>query len=311
MTFETSAKSISLKDKLISITMKNVFYFNVNYICNNRCKFCISHNTEYIYEEMTYENIRLLFENVQFSSTDLVVVNGGEPTLATDFYKIINYLDNKPCRVVVYSNGRRVAVDRIPRKCELIIPVHGDEITHNDMVQCEGAYEETISTLLKLNSSDRNFSVKFIISKEMIESQFSILDFLVTNKLMPQYIHIAKLNRSAKSNKNSLSIPSETEVSRYLFEQSKNLLGRYNIKLIDLAPCSFMKNYAERPLYIEDTPNVYFVQNNTMKPITYKKNICMGINCSRCKLAQACQDNNESYNTYTITQNQVILVERE
>ena len=145
----------------------------------------------------------------------------------------------------------------------------------------------------------------------MIESQFSILDFLVTNKLMPQYIHIAKLNRSAKSNKISLSIPSETEVSRYLFEQSKNLLGRYNIKLIDLAPCSFMKNYAERPLHIEDTPNVYFVQNNTMKPITYKKNICMGINCSMCKLTQVCQDNNESYNTYTITKNQTILVERE
>ena len=87
------------------LILRKVFYFNINYTCNNRCVFCISHNVSRNKIEIAKDEIFKRLNEQHFHDGDYLILNGGEPTIHSQFYQIINGLSNLNLIVKIYSNG--------------------------------------------------------------------------------------------------------------------------------------------------------------------------------------------------------------
>ena len=69
---------------------KNVYYFNINYLCDNKCIFCYSHNTNNLKTEsiITLKEIIKTINKYKISEKDRLILNGGEPLLHKEINEI-------------------------------------------------------------------------------------------------------------------------------------------------------------------------------------------------------------------------------
>ena len=92
-------------------------------------------------------------------ANDVWTISGGEPTLNPDFNDIVSFCHNYSNHIIVYSNGRTLS--KIPKKTlsrieRIIVPIYGDEATHNEYVRSSNAYRETIDSMVKVLDYDTN-----------------------------------------------------------------------------------------------------------------------------------------------------------
>lgn len=133
---------------------KRIFYFNITFSCNNKCRNCISHSTmNHNIQVIDVNDLIAIDELYHIRSIDIVNINGGEPTLSCYFEEIINWIFDRSHHIVVYSNGRNIS--RLPRKIinkieRFIIPIYGHEYAHDKYVGVNGAYHETMESLIGL-----------------------------------------------------------------------------------------------------------------------------------------------------------------
>ena len=140
--------------------MRRICYCNITYKCNNHCRCCISHNVR----KGTDRNLCLddySFFQRQFSlcSNDVWTISGGEPTLHPGFHDIVSFCHDHSKHIIVYSNGRTLSKlpEEILIKIErIIVPIYGDEATHNEYVSNIHAYRETIDSIMKILAYDEN-----------------------------------------------------------------------------------------------------------------------------------------------------------
>ena len=69
--------------------MGNIYYYNINYYCNNDCKFCFSSSTGNNKYSVSMATIISELSTI-VRQDDTVVLNGGEPTIHPEFYDILN-----------------------------------------------------------------------------------------------------------------------------------------------------------------------------------------------------------------------------
>lgn len=133
---------------------KRIFYFNITFSCNNKCRNCISHSTiSHNIQVIDVNDLIAIDELYHIRSVDVVNINGGEPTLSYNFEEIINWIFDRTHHIVVYSNGRNISM--LPGKIinaveRFIIPIYGNEDAHDKYVGVKGAYQETIESLAGL-----------------------------------------------------------------------------------------------------------------------------------------------------------------
>lgn len=140
--------------------MRRICYCNITYKCNNNCQCCISHNVR----KGTDKNLGLddySFFQKKFSlgANDVWTISGGEPTLNPEFNDIISFCHNYSEHIVVYSNGRtlsKIPTETISKIERIIVPIYGDETTHNEYVRSGNAYRETIDSMVKVLDYDKN-----------------------------------------------------------------------------------------------------------------------------------------------------------
>ena len=68
--------------------MNRVIYFNITYKCNLDCVFCFSNSTSPNGKVMGLSAIFDSLLKLKPEKSDLIVLNGGEPTLHPEFYNI-------------------------------------------------------------------------------------------------------------------------------------------------------------------------------------------------------------------------------
>ena len=140
--------------------MRRICYCNITYRCNNNCQCCISHNVR----KGTDKNLGLgdySFFQKKFSlgANDVWTISGGEPTLNPEFNDIVSFCHNYSEHIVVYSNGRtlsKIPTETISKIERIIVPIYGDEATHNEYVRSGNAYRETIDSMVKVLDYDTN-----------------------------------------------------------------------------------------------------------------------------------------------------------
>lgn len=288
---------------------KRIFYFNINYICNNNCVFCFSHNVGNDKKEITKVEFLRRLKEMKITSKDWIIINGGEPTIHKEFYEFISEVRSLGCTVKVYSNGIEIDSKRIENEnVELIIPIHGSENVHNELTRNKTAYRKTIYSLQELQAQNIPYSIKFIISKEMLESHFDIVSFLAEEVLEPSTIYLSRMNTTVKSKVNKYGIPEEQQVKDYLRNQVLNLRAKYSIKFLDFPKCYIPVDlFKEKEGHIYEKEEFYF--NDYKYDMCKKEYIKERLQKSKCKIcsySQECDFISRSYYIYSITDHEEI-----
>lgn len=155
---------------------------NVTFSCNNACINCISTSVKKRKELiLTTHDLDEVDEYFHLTSDDICNINGGEPTLSPYLERIIKWCRARTSHIILYSNGRLLSslpsaiIDCLER---IIVPLYGDEISHDEYVGVKGAYRETLLSIapiiehyplkidLKLLISDGDGIINFMSGKD-------------------------------------------------------------------------------------------------------------------------------------------------
>lgn len=286
-----------------------LFYMNITYKCNNHCVYCISHNTKNRTRKVgdVLKIIQSVHNKFTFSSSDLFVVNGGEPTTSPYFPAILDYLLQAGINIIVYTNGRTLSQYRLyteNQKIRWIVPFYGLQKIHDLYTRQENSFTETFESLKSVTNKE-NIRIKFLI-----EDEKQLADFKILSESLKGFgeIHISLILGNNLKKRFALG----KRVSLLIRE----LLEKHTVKLSNLPLCALL---SEEKLFIEKrikdlTENrisaYYFVDENSgCKEINYDKNHNWLKKCGACKMRSICCDNYKKYRTLKICKNEINLEE--
>lgn len=279
--------------------MGNVCYFNVNYECNNACRFCFSHNVGIDKREMSISSFAKIIDKC--NADDLIIINGGEPTLHSQFCEMVDIVVNKSLLCNIYSNGR--ILSEIAPKVELsnmvkfIIPIHGNRKIHDYLTRVTGSYDDAVHSLNKINGKIR-YDLKFILNQEMMDDDFSIYSFIKDNDLLPENVVLARMNQTRKSKGNNYHIPAKIEEISYLKKCIEQLHYSYNLTLLDFPLCYFessLKEYVEIKKMSHGSKFYYSDDQVLFQKRKYLKKRLKHLECKECEHDKLCDYISESY----------------
>ena len=289
--------------------MKNIYYYNIDYYCNNNCVFCFSSSTSCNLNQISLENFIKSLEQSTPTITDKVIINGGEPTIHPQFYQIINSIHMKYyTNIIIYSNGVELDITKIKKDNNIlfVIPIHGNGKLHNSITQNKNSFISTLSNIKKLQYHKINYSIKFIINPEMIHTNFDINDFLNKNHLFPQEIILARLNETKKSVKNKVQLANNKEIKEYVINSFLQLRSKYKIKFLDIPFC-FLDSLINKIKLVEEIPLFYFNDYRYIKvKRNYYKEIKIENKCSSCKWNYYCSLLSKTYLTLSFDKEWII-----
>lgn len=131
--------------------MKRIIYHNITFQCNNRCIHCISKSVKTLSKDVIkVDDIQFVDKIFNVNEEDVWNINGGEPTLSEHFGSIIDFCHTKSPHIIVYSNGRNlinISKSLLSKVERIIVPIYGDELSHNFYVGDTNAYKETCISL--------------------------------------------------------------------------------------------------------------------------------------------------------------------
>jgi len=294
--------------------MNRIFYYNITYRCNQNCVFCFSNSTCSDGKNMDVASIIDNLHKFKPDKEDLIVLNGGEPSVHPLFYDLLHTLQSRyQSELAIYSNGSMLNISELKEirltNTFFVIPIHGNEALHDRITQTPGSFQHSLSNIKSLSQIGCRYKIKFIVNDLMISENFNISDFLVGQNLCPEEIIIARLNGTAKSKKNNVILPTNNGLVNYLQEQLRQLHSNHKIKLLDFPPC-YINECSLRATPI-DIPVFYFNDaSNSMEIRPYYKEIPIGLECSDCANSKICKTMKNSYLTLSLYGDELLL-ERE
>ena len=164
----------------IIMLINRLFYMNITYKCNNGCIFCISNTTKRkLFDlEKPLKMIMQVDKEYNFTEQDIFIVNGGEPTLSDDFVEIINFLNKKRMKIIVYSNGRKLKETSIRNiitstNIRWIIPFYGLQKTNDYYTNVDGSFKDTYEAISTIPETHRNkISLKLLVKEKKQIKEF-------------------------------------------------------------------------------------------------------------------------------------------
>ena len=217
--------------------MNNLFYFNITYKYNNKCKDCCSHNTrDKNKRTVSVDDIKVIDDKFKCTESDVWVISGGEPTVADNFDEIINYCLSKSKHIILYTNGRNL--HKINAECfeRIIVPLYGTESGHNDYVGSSMAYSETVNALT--NIIERN--------PDKIELKLLINDLTAMKDLLQNddWQILKKNNRFSISRVIKPNVEIDSNVLLFTENLIMELLSEdKTVKFYDLPFCKFSEKF--------------------------------------------------------------------
>lgn len=173
--------------------------------CNNQCLMCTNTESMRKADVFNYDSvINYLEREIQknkIKNLQTIGLTGGEPTICPDFFRIMNYLEQRfpKANIRILTNGRMLAYDNFRKKCltfrniDFIIPLHGyDTKTHDRITQVPGSFLQTVEgvkRLLEEKKTGQKIEIRIIATRlnlkiipkiiELIKGRFLAIDRLV------------------------------------------------------------------------------------------------------------------------------------
>lgn len=80
-------------------------WLTINRACNLRCEWCYAQDTLFHGNDMSYDMATALIDMCVSCGIHNYLLIGGEPTIHPSFFDIIQYLNNKKCKITIVTNG--------------------------------------------------------------------------------------------------------------------------------------------------------------------------------------------------------------
>ena len=295
-----------------------VIYFNINYSCNSHCLFCISPSTEQYPNQklIPCKDILEILARMSPDRKDLIVINGGEPTIHPEFYTIISsiaILFNTNVRIYTNAIALKVPKLNFNARVSFVIPIHGTADIHDYITGTPSSFVNTISNIRNLQQYHFRYTLKFIITTQMIQQAFDVTRFLPDYGLRPNEIMLARMNTTKISRRNQFPPPKFLDLKNYVDRQTHYLLDTIPIKFLDIPPCFFeqeKKKIQSTAKIFRKIPKFYFSDyNHRSTQHMYHKKVKIGDHCDTCCFETLCTIMSQSYLTLSYNKEWEIVAE--
>lgn len=129
----------------------------LTYDCNNRCRFCSSHQRVRERKTLPEEEVRAFIESAISSGCTVLDLAGGEPTILPYFQRMVELAGKHFKKISTLSNCRRFHDRDFARACVVGglsstgVSIHGSTPElHDELSRVEGAFDETTRGLRNL-----------------------------------------------------------------------------------------------------------------------------------------------------------------
>ena len=175
-----------------------VKYYNITYKCNSSCLFCAA-NIGLIQRDecdLQLNDFIKSTNEADLEPGDRIILNGGEPTLCSDFQKIIEFCESKGFIIDIYSNGKLFYNSNFCNsvfksgKYYIRIPLFGLNELHDYLTGKVGNFTLTIEgvkNLIKTQAyKDRRLTIeiKLLLAKCCVEENVEVIKYLYNNGIL-------------------------------------------------------------------------------------------------------------------------------
>lgn len=150
----------------------------IGYSCNHKCGFCHAEFNKKITDKETLKTIKKIFYiKKNLKDIDTILFSWGEPTIQSNFFKLLNIASFLWFKTWVITNGSMLYKKYFLNKCmnykfsDIYLSIHWwSEIVHNLMTWTDSSFkqiEELLSNLIELDLN-LNLSINCVITKNNI-----------------------------------------------------------------------------------------------------------------------------------------------
>lgn len=227
---------------------------NLNTRCNNRCIFCFYKNEIDLNQDTPFENIEKQIKNSKYEAFDLF---GGEPTLHSRFFDILEILEENNKVFSIASNMRIFSSDKFLSelyKYRNLISVRGtllgrDAKAHDYYTQSIGSFSQTVEGIKKFK---QKFKQKLMINTVVLPKNYLHLDdmYIILKNLGVDHFKYSLPEidpESPMENPENLFINIK-EVNKILYPVVEKIIQNKDVVYFEKAPfclMPFMKNFEE------------------------------------------------------------------
>jgi His-Xaa-Ser system radical SAM maturase HxsC len=159
--------------------------------CNSNCVMCSQPPTRHDDSWLVQEAHQIAQHIV--GNPACIGFTGGEPLLlGTRLAEVLRTFDaHLPrARLEVLTNGRALSdrafavkvLSRVPTHTSWMVPLYGHaDFLHDDVVRCEGAFDETVGGLLNLQSFSQMIQLRIVLIKPVLENLEELCRFIARN----------------------------------------------------------------------------------------------------------------------------------
>ena len=132
--------------------------WELTYACNLACSHCLSSSGRRDPRELSTEECKAVIDELQRMQVFYVNIGGGEPTVRSDFWELLDYATSHDVGVKFSTNGIKVDAEAARRIAansyvDIQISIDGATADVNDAVRGQGSYDTAVRALQHLHAA--------------------------------------------------------------------------------------------------------------------------------------------------------------
>ncbi|MFF0164837.1 mycofactocin radical SAM maturase [Streptomyces prasinus] len=148
--------------------------WELTYACNLACTHCLSSSGRRDPRELTTREAKTVIDELEAMQVFYVNIGGGEPTLRSDFWELLDYATAHHVGVKFSTNGARITPEAARRLAgndyvDVQISLDGATADVNDAVRGRGSYTTAVRAMENLaDAGMRNFKLSVVCTRHNI-----------------------------------------------------------------------------------------------------------------------------------------------
>ena len=148
--------------------------WELTYACNLACIHCLSSSGRRDPRELTTEEAEAVIDELERMQVFYINIGGGEPTIRSDFWHLVNYATGHGVGVKFSTNGSRIdaAIARDLAAMDYVdvqISIDGADAATNDAVRGEGSFEVARQAMQHLHEAGfKSFKISVVMTRHNI-----------------------------------------------------------------------------------------------------------------------------------------------
>jgi mycofactocin radical SAM maturase len=146
--------------------------WELTYACNLACVHCLSSSGRRDPAELSTEECKAVIDEFEQMQIFYVNIGGGEPTVRSDFWELVDYATEHHVGVKFSTNGSRITTEVAERLAasdyvDVQISLDGATAAVNDRVRGEGSYATAIRAMERLSAAGFvGFKLSVVVTRD-------------------------------------------------------------------------------------------------------------------------------------------------